>query len=165
MQSPNNVLNSNGGNKTISLVPPPLSTDIYPKSQSIKVSKKKETTLDQLRHRQIKLKESINSSREANQELKYDKEVSDLNVLVQKQQRMLKWNGYKIEESKSALKKCAEQLESEREAIIKSEEKLEGYLKRKKVLESMVLGVTKTLMDGRRKRGIMLKILKENDSE
>jgi len=140
-----------------------LKTHEVQELESTKVSQNKET-IDELRQRQSILQDSIDSSREANEELKYEKKVSDLTILVQKQQKMLKYHGYKISESKLSLKKYSEQFIEERDQIYKSEEKLRKMFKRKKVLENMVLAVTKTLVDGRRKRGVMLKRFEERRS-
>lgn len=124
---------------------------------------KKEEVINKLRERQTILKENINSSREANEELKYENGVSDLALLIQRQRKMLKYHGYKIGESKTSIQKCSKQLIQEKEEIIAAERKLEALLKRKKVMESMVLSTSTKLIDCRRKRGIMLKRLEETN--
>jgi len=125
---------------------------------------KKEEVMNKLRERQTILKENISSSREANEELKYENGVSDLALLIQRQRKMLKYHGYKIGESKTSLQKCTNQLKQEKEEIVISERKLGVLLKRKKVMESMVLSTSTKLIDCRRKRGIMLKRLEEKNS-
>lgn len=105
-----------------------------------------------LRERQLQLKESINSSRESNKELKDSNEVANLNGLVQKQQRMLQHHGQKIRETKTALKICNESLEEEKDRVTKSEAKLKDLFKRKKAMENMVLHVSQKLVRARKMR-------------
>jgi len=130
---------------------------------SNKVFENKEA-MNKLRERQTILKESIDSSREANKELKYDGQVKDLTILVQRQQKMLKYHGYEISESKSSLQKCRKQLSEEERLIIVTENEIGALLKRKKVMESMVLSTTTKLIDCRRKRGVMSKRFEEENS-
>jgi len=124
----------------------------------------KKEVINKLRERQTILKESIDSSKEANKELKYEKGVSDLAILVQRQHKMLKYHGYEIGEGKSSLQKCRKQLSEEKNMIIVSEKELVALLKRKKVMESMVFSTTTKLIDCRRKRGLMLKRLEEKNA-
>lgn len=120
--------------------------------------------MNKLRERQTVLKENILFSREANKELKYDKEVSDLSLLVQRQRKMLKYHGNKIGESKTSLETCSKELSREKEQIITAEKNIETLLKRKKVLKSMVFSTTTKLIDCRRKRGVMFKRLEKEKS-
>lgn len=122
---------------------------------------RKEEVMSKLRERQIILKENISTSREVNKELKYEKGVSDLALLVERQRKMLKYHGEKIGQNKTSLQKCSEQLREEKECINASEKKLQVFLKRKKVMESMVFSATTKLIDCRRKRRVMLKLLGE----
>lgn len=116
------------------------------------VVSRREAIISELRQRQILLKKSIDSTKETNRELQYQKEVSELNELVKKQKRMLQWHGQKICESSESLRICNAQLESEKMLVIQSETRLGDLLKRKRVTENMVLSVSNKLIDSRRKR-------------
>lgn len=122
---------------------------------------RKEEVMRKLLERQTILKENIDATREVNKELKYEKGVSDLARLVERQRKIMKYHGDKISENKSSLLKCSEQLIEEKKQIIASEKNLELLLKRKKVMESMVLSTTTNLIECRRKRGVVLKRLGE----
>jgi hypothetical protein len=120
-----------------------------------------EETIDSLRKRQMVLKESIVNSRETNQELRYDNEVADLRVMIEKQQKILKEHGEKLRVGRIAMKKCTEQLHSEKEEVSRSQERVMDLLKKKEMMQNMVKSVSKQVMDARRKRNMFKQDMKE----
>jgi hypothetical protein len=113
--------------------------------------------LHQLRKRHLQLKESIDTSKENNRELRFQTEVMRLNEMVQKQQRMMKFHGTKINESTAALAICSQNIKNEQELLSQSETNLELLMKKEQMMKNLLMSVTKKLVKSRRRREKLLK--------
>mmetsp|Transcript_11437 Transcript_11437/g.14333 ORF Transcript_11437/g.14333 Transcript_11437/m.14333 type:complete len:231 (+) Transcript_11437:799-1491(+) len=125
-----------------------------------KVPEKKETVHDLLKKQDI-LRASIERSKEANRELKEDKEIEDLKEFVEKQRRMLQQHGEKITYCSSNIQQCSKQLEETINLKAESEARIDELEKRKAVMEKLVSSTRMKIIDNRRKRNRLLKRKRE----
>jgi len=112
----------------------------------------KKDILCTLRERQRVLKDNIDSSKSNQRELKYDMELSNLNTLVNKQREMLAKQAKKVSKGSRLLKECSEEISNEKRNLVTSEKTIKDLQKRKRIMEKMLLSVTKKVVDGRRRR-------------
>jgi len=114
-------------------------------------------SIEDLRRRQLELKRSIEASAASQRQIRHNLEVTNLREMVNKQRRLLSQQGTKLSESASLLKQCSEDVATEELALENSERNLEDLLRRKRILEGMVMKATRKLMKGRRRRDELLK--------
>lgn len=105
-----------------------------------------------LKERQRILKDNIDSSKINQRELKYNMDISSLNILVNRQKQTLAKQGEKIAKKSSLIKECCKELNEHKQSIAVSEKRINELQKRKRIMEKMLLTVTKKLIDGRKSR-------------
>mmetsp|Transcript_59696 Transcript_59696/g.176867 ORF Transcript_59696/g.176867 Transcript_59696/m.176867 type:complete len:1217 (-) Transcript_59696:670-4320(-) len=113
-------------------------------------------SIDDLRRRQLELKRTIEASAASQKQIRQNKEVSDLRDMVNKQRRLLSQQGTKLSESATSLRRCEEGVAAEEGALEESERSLEELLRRRRILEGMVMKATRKLMNERRSRDELL---------
>lgn len=105
-----------------------------------------------LKERQRILKNNIDSSKINQRELKYNMEISSLNILVNRQKESLAKQGEKISKNSSMIKECSKELNQHNQSIVISNKRIHELQKRKRIMEKMLLTVTRKLIDGRKSR-------------
>ena len=109
--------------------------------------------MQELLKRQEELRESINSSREAQKEIKYEHEVSNLREMIEKQKVLLEYHSSELRSCNLQMRSCRIELKEERLGKEKSEEMIRDFEHRKAMTEKMVRSVTSKIMKLRRRRG------------
>jgi len=117
----------------------------------LKLKKGNETASD-LRKRLAQMKNTINTSKEVNRELKHEAHVGDLRGMIERQRGMLEHHGDTVRSCSASLKACDEQLPREKEGIVKCKGKLDNLNQRRAATEKMIQSVTEKLMSLRRIR-------------
>jgi len=120
------------------------------------VTKKKFVSL--LKERQRILKDNIDTSKINQRELKYNMDISSLNILVNRQRESLAKQGKKVSKNSNLLKECCKELKQDKQSITLSEKRIHELQKRKRIMENMLLTVTRKLIDGRRSRDEFAKL-------
>jgi len=85
--------------------------------------------------------------------------------MVDKQRSLLASQNAKLTDSAARLRENAEETEREQGMLTVSEQKLEELLRRRRIMEGMVLRSTRKLMKGRRQRDELLGGLKRGKTD